>query len=451
MGGTLRWVAVSVAVGMAASGAVGQSFSLDGRPTGSDSRALGVPFYGNGAEDEFGLAIEDIPVLAPSPSLGEYDSGMIFSPSFPPPPGLNSPIPFAPNGFWVDAFSTNQFGKDQGKIRLHFSVDRMGQGYAGSGSGLHDQAAKNQQPGDIFTTNTWFDNPAGFRNRPVTGTGYQGVLSSAGAIASPGLNFLRINQSELGLTVVGTRRGEPTPASVEVEAASTGTHDNVNAFDFANQKIITASFTFPGIPVPITGDFAVYDEWSYFAVTPFEAAVVNADPAHTTAPISAADVFDVAPETIKNPEIAWATAEMMGLDSAGANTDSVDALIVFDRGDGGHRFGRTGVPGDSPGAEPGVDFALFSLAPGSSTLALEQSGNSILDAGDVFFTDFRGGFWVYAYASDLGVYRSPGGTPYGPSNVDALALPEPTTLSLFLIAGAAALARRRRRWSPASR
>jgi hypothetical protein len=116
------------------------------------------------------------------------------------------------------------------------------------------------------------------------------------------------------------------------------------------------------------------------------------------------------PGGVANMPFAW--AGQMGLDAGGdnPNSDSIDALIMLDRGVLG------GPATGGPGAQPTIDYALFSLAPGSLSLAQWQ-----LDAADVFFTDFQGNFWLYAPAGSLGLRSLPGGeSGHGGDNVDAL-------------------------------
>ena len=72
-------------------------------------------------------------------------------------------------------------------------------------------------------------------------------------------------------------------------------------------------------------------------------------------------------------------------------------------------------PGAPGLVEPVIDYALFTLAPGSASL-----GAIGLDAGDVFFTDFTGLFALYAPSPSLGVVPQPPGFPYQTSNVDAM-------------------------------
>ena len=99
---------------------------------------------------------------------------------------------------------------------------------------------------------------------------------------------------------------------------------------------------------------------------------------------------------------------MMGLDNSinifPPPNDSIDALIVWDNG----------IPGV---LEPGIDYALFSFAPGSCTLwNLFYSLGYQSSAAAIFLTDFQGYFYLYLFATDLGVGNNPnvGSIPPGP-------------------------------------
>ena len=402
---TITFLACFVVLCVAVSAACGQSFSLDDNPMAPLTSPPGV-IPGLGAEDEFGLT--GGPGLAPSPSLplvpGALD-GSIISPAVPAP---FPPPQFLPNGGYIDAFSTNH-AELQGPIRIDFSVDRTSIGIGALGA----EAALFQQMGDIYRSSAVFPSPAGFVGTLGPGP-LAGILPSAGV---GGTNSLIINQ---GLPAPGIggfgllAGGALLPPGVPAGPIVLGSHDNVDAFDHVSQVPIAG----PGTP-------GVYALWSYFAVAPDEAATVNLNGGGPGgAPISAADLFDVAPMVPGTVALAYAPAGSMGLDVIGGlNSDSIDALVLWD-------LNLLGGPvNNGPGAEPGIDFALFSLAPGSATLA--QLG---LDAADVFFTDFSGAFAVYAFATDLGVGPAPGGPPFGPSNIDALeAVPEPATFVLAAI------------------
>jgi hypothetical protein len=74
--------------------------------------------------------------------------------------------------------------------------------------------------------------------------------------------------------------------------------------------------------------------------------------------------------------------------------DEIDSLVMWDRV-------AIGFP------DPGFDFALFSLAPGSATLAMIGASPA-----DIFVTDFMGGFCLFANSGQLGLI--------GADNVDGL-------------------------------
>ncbi len=381
---------VALAFGLAAcwsSGLSAQSFSLDDDP---------FPFggTGKGAEDEFGLTAAA--PLTPSPSLGLLaipTDGTIVS-------GAVGGLEQAPNGVFIDAFSTNHFSPallNAPAIHLDFSVDRLTTGLPGSAS--LGEFLVGQQPGDIYTSTSSFINPAFF----VGGLGvgpFVGALPSAGV---GGSNALLIDESAFGLT---TAAGI-VPPGAPGGAIVTGSHDNVDAFDFVSQ-----------VPEPLVGPPAgVYPTHSYFAINP--------DEAFFTGGVSAADIFDTAAFAPGTSPIPYATSFSMGLDPT-INSDSIDALVVFDGGTVG------GPSNGGPGAEPGLDFALFSLAPGS--LSLSTYG---LSAGDIFFTDFTGAFGVFAFDTDIGLMPGAPGFPFQQqTNVDALEVtpvPEPTALGLLAL------------------
>ncbi len=382
------------------------SLSLDDNPMAAGG-------FGKGAEDEFGLAAA--PTLTPSPSLGLLgipSDGIIFS------PGIPTTFEHLPNGDFIDAFSTNKpvpFGAPGGfipLITLQFSVDRLTTGLPGSA--VLAEAGFVQQMGDIYTSTAVFPHPAAFVGLLPPGP-FAGVLPSAGV---GGSNTLLIDESAFGLT---TAAGV-VPSGVPAGPLGPGSHDNVDAFDFRSQV--------PD-PLPLFPGAGVFPVHSYFAIAPDEAALVGA---------SAADIFDTAAFASGTVAIPYAPALSMGLDTLGHNSDSIDALVVFDSG-------LLGGPSNSgPGGEPARDFALFSLAPGSASLT-PGVGGVPKSASDIFFTDFTGSFGVFAFATDLGLPPGAPGFPFqNQSNIDALELtiPEPTSGLLLLgLAGIGWCSRRR--------
>lgn len=383
-----------------------QSLSLDDNPMLAGG-------FGKGSEDEFGLAAA--PALTPSPSLGLLGApidGNVFT------PGIPALLEHTPNGMYIDAFSTNKpipFAASGGPvpaITLQFSVDRLTVGLPGSA--VLAEAGFVQQMGDIYTSTAVFPHPAIFAGSLPPGP-FAGVLPSAGV---GGSNTLLIDESAFGLTTaVGI-----VPPGVPAGPLGPGSHDNVDAFDFRSLVPV------PGGPPGL----GVYPVHSYFAIAPDEAVVVGG--------VSAADIFDTAAFAPGTGPIPYAPSISMGLDSLGLNTDSIDALVMFDSGFVGGPFNG------GPGAEPGLDFALFSLAPGSASLGTAV-GAAPKSASDIFFTDFTGSFAVFAFATDLGLPSGAPGFPFqNQSNIDALELtiPEPTCGLLMLGMATIGLCGRRR-------
>lgn len=111
------------------------------------------------------------------------------------------------------------------------------------------------------------------------------------------------------------------------------------------------------------------------------------------------DIYTCPPGGLMWPAPIFATAAQMGLvggpSVAGAVLDSIDSLVVWDRG--------------APGiCDPGWDIALFTLSPSSITLL----NNPMWDGATVFWTTFQNGFAPFAMTAQLGL--APG------DNIDAL-------------------------------
>jgi hypothetical protein len=373
-----------------ASVALATSFTLDDNPAAPLAPRPPGPVPGFGAEDPFGLVG---PALAPSPSVttGGGNDGSILAPG----PVLQHA---GPNGAYVDSLSTNHASNGL-PIRISFSVDRASLGSPASAVGA--RAAVFQQPSDIYTSTDLYVDPGAF-------AGTLGLGPYAGVLAAP-LGGAASNTMTLdGVANLGLVAPNAAPTA--------GSHDNVDGFDFSFVDVAPAN--------------GLFDLDSYFTVNPDEAVGLG---------FSSADILDVGAGFATNPLTAYALAGAMGLDSSGFGTDSIDALVVFDN----NLIGGPGFGG--PGAEAGVDYALFSLSPGSASL-----GALGLSASDVFFTDFSGAFALYAGSASLGLVPVGGGTPFGgDDNIDALELeqvPEPSP-QLLRGAGLAVLTALRRRRS----
>ncbi|MCE9552372.1 MAG: matrixin family metalloprotease [Planctomycetes bacterium] len=122
--------------------------------------------------------------------------------------------------------------------------------------------------------------------------------------------------------------------------------------------------------------------------------------------------------------------------------DDIDALIVSDQTL--NQFPPIVEATPNGALNPGIDTALFSLAPGSPTLSIFSPGlGRTYSAADVFLTSFGGSFVVYASAESLGLLPT--------DNIDALdirigvlppalgsfaeaeAVPEPSTFVLAIL------------------
>ncbi len=382
----------------------GPVFSLDDNPAVPLTTGPG-PIPGFGAEDPYGLGTYGAPGVAPSPSLivGPFmDSDLLESGR----PVAGVPIlhHFTPNGNWINALSdgTKVYYDD---IKLDFSVDRISLG--APGTAVNTQFNRNQQPGDIFRTTRSLPSPGQFVGTLPPGVGYAGPLPHVGL---GGGNNLVVDESALTLTP-GLGPGNLIGPAVMAPPIGPGTHDNVDSFEWN--------------AFDINGDL-LNDRWMYFSIYPDEAVLVQT---------SAADIYDVAPQGGGTSPTPFAPSITLGLDLVGGlNSDDIDGLIVWDLNLlGGSMWG-------GPGAQPGIDYALFSLSHGSVSLA--QWG---LSEADIFFTDFSGSFALYANAADLGLIGGPGSSPG--DNVDALEIiPEPATIALLGL-GALSLLRIRRKRS----
>lgn len=352
------------------------NFSLDDNPTLPGSYAPAVPPFGS-AEDRWGFGLSPWAVGA-SPSLGIF--WLIGSDLLLPGPMLSlSTLPL-----WeIDGLSTNHTRWLGHRFLLRFSIDRVTGGVGGSAAA--NQFALNQQPGDIFSSTVVFPDPC--RNWagtlvPIFGP-FAGALPTAGI---GGSNFLVFNQGAFGLRTGGGILG---PGVVAPPIAN-GTHDNIDAYDDVHG------------PITQPGGFPNFD--IYYTVAPVEMVLNGLLPAA---------IFDnPAGAAIFPPPVPYAPPPALGLDVFnGPRTDDIDGLVVWDQ------FPFRGPAFGGPGAEPKNDCAIFSLSPGSATLATLQGAGWPVDPGTIFFTDFTGAFAIFALSNDIGVM-----SPWGPksTNVDGI-------------------------------
>lgn len=343
------------------------TFSLDDDPSLPATGPFVPPH--RSAEDPYGFffgggACPGAP-LGPSPSLGFF--GLLDSDTLLPGPAID--FPFLPLDF-LDAVSSDHSMIAGGNIVFDFSVDRASAGAALTG--VAGQSGLNQHPADIFRTNILFPAAAGLVGTVPAGVGWAGFSPWAGAC---GGNALLFNQGPAGLGLIpAIGPGAMGPA------ITCGSHDNVDAYEALNSPLAAGA-------TPV-----------YYSFPPAQTAFWGLPPG------SEGDIYDLPPATPPpGPVPPFAPAAQLGLGMFGP--DDINGLVVYDFGP------QLGPAWGGPGAQTNVDYALFTLSPGSASLAAFG-----LSAGDVFFTDFNGSFLTFATACDLGLL-------FG-DNVDALeALP----------------------------
>jgi len=363
---TVSFVA-GAALSLSSANASAQSFGLDDLPA---MPLIGPPGFGFGAEDPYALSG---PPLAPSPSLGFLGAagdGAWLSPG----PVIQHP---GPNGSYIDAFSRHHMDLNQ-EIKLDFSVDRVT--FGAPGTGVNGEAIAGQAHADIYTSTQRFISPGAFAGTLGAGP-FAGFLPSV-ASGAPG-NVLKTDESVFGLLTSGgiVPPGVPVPPPF----ASPGAHDNIDSFDNA---------TFD------TNGDVLFDIDAYFTLYPDEAFAAGLAPSDIVA-VAAGDGGAI--------PVPYAPSFSMGLDPF---DDSIDALVMFDNN---MKPISTQLPGAPGFVEPVIDYALFSLAPGSQALMFYG-----LDAADIFFTDFTGAFAVYAPSPTIGLNPTPPGFPFQGESVDAL-------------------------------
>jgi len=361
--------------------------SLDDHPNGPPLRGPMVPPYMS-AEDEFGLGLPASAsgFVGPSPSLlvGPFFDSDVLVPG---PALLNrfAPAPIWPpvqppqsSPYYMDAVSCDHSSMPAcpGGLFVRFSVDRA-TGGATPADASYQQAMNNEQPADIFRTTQPYTHVGNFVPLAPMPAPYGGLLPPAGTGGSNQLQYDHF----------GTFGFLPVPPCPPI---TPGSHDNVDAFNEWPVSILNTNI--------------------YFCLHPADAILRGLSPADIL-------ISPNPPGGLTWPAAVFAAAAQMGLDTFGFATDSIDGLALWDNG----------VPGV---LEPGIDYAAFTLAPGSATLT--NIGG--LTAGDVFLTDFQGNFYTWLLASDMGVGNLP--NPPLPViraseiNVDALDLtidPEPSS------------------------
>lgn len=346
-------------------GVFGIEFGLDDDPSVPGNRPIVMPPF-KSAEDEFGLNLPATiaGLIGPSPSLQAF--GLKASDILLPGPGRKFPIDPL---FWVDSFSANHRDmtpEAYPRLKLSYSIDRATSGIVGSAS--KDQADKNQQPGDIYDSTVDFGHPA-FPEVPM---------------GAPFVNVLYMDESYIGLTA-GNGPGVCVGPDVICPPITPGSHDNLDSLHFEEPL--------PSRPM----------NFVYFTMAPADAVIWGCSPSDIFV-LPAGDYFFPPNRT------PWAVAESMGLIHG---EDSIDALVVWDN----YPSAYLDEEGLTSQVDPGEDWALFSLSPGSVTL--QQGGHT---PATIFVTHFNGNFFIYTHPDNLGLLSDLG---YNSMNVDALEVFDP--------------------------
>jgi hypothetical protein len=361
-----------------------------------------------------------------SPPLAQFEGAVLVPSASGPPtvaitPGSLGLLPLLPYAE-VDALS---FGTDEliapGVPMLYdFSVDEFAVGDPSvPGPSVRTEGAVGnlQASADIYTSLR-----VALSAPTATGTHVGTYDGNGTSFSSPTLNLVEPNPPTYGFG----------PSPVLLDAG-----DNLDAWDNSA----------PQFPVYFSMDSAFAD--------PIEGVPANTGTAQAQGSPPGFVGGDVVVTTAPGgPPTLYAAATDLGLDTAGADTDDLDALILWENGTPGYQ--QVIGPFSWIGAA-GRDQLLFSVRRGSAIIGqLDAITGSPISEGDILVpvlttagTMFPGIF-INAEALGLGTLRN--GTPGGHvgnlwnDDLDALdvrAVPEPGSLALLSI-GASALLRRRR-------
>jgi hypothetical protein len=354
---SVKFILCLLVLTMASGSMFGQEFSLDDDPTFPLTGPFAPPF--RTAEDEFGLNLPATlaGLIGPSPSLAGIflDSDILL-----PGPAPFIAIPFS----YVDSVSSDhnpnnvpmQFVNPW--IAIRFSIDRA-TGGRNAADASWNQALIMDHPADIFQGSIAFQHPGNWcPSPPPIAPPWGGILPPAGT-GGASTNFLISDNTFFRLV--------PFP-------------DNIDAYN---------------VLPPLNPN-----NYVYFTLHHAESVISG---------FSGADLMVMLPGGATQ---VYAPAPTMGLDVyRGPNSDSIDALIIWENG------------GDPGLHDPDIDYALFSLAPGSGTLLTLQGMGLPAGPGTVFFTTFNGNIFVYIWSSDVSIGPSPAPPLLGnrwDTNIDAL-------------------------------
>lgn len=351
--------------------------------------------------------------MSSSLGLGACPGGPNFVGPFMPNPGALTSCPPPPGGpkgtFGLvpnDNVNSLSYGKDSGSI-LQFSVNPDAVGLIGTDVYEQSTLIANLTPLPPYPTNSDLkgvltpivngDEAAGdiYISGPFPEFGsYVPEHIAFGHVLAPPrtkLNILYRDEVELGLqapATLGTALGSP--------------EDNLDAFEEADTGDIYWGVDFRG--VGSTPPDGVPDGPAFFSLDKVSPSIGSA----TVAAGGVIPLFTNSQDTtVTADDILVAGIKPVGapfkygiyasgiLDIGLVNGDILDALALSDVG-----VATIGPFKNRPNGllDPGLDEALFSLQKGSPTLAAK-----LFSPGDVFYTDFKGSFSLYARHDQLGL------------------------------------------------
>ena len=366
---------------------------------------------------------------------GLNDPGSILTPvgagNFPPPavviPSMLlgiAPHPVLPGDLDALSYGTEPQLQKGANIQHNwtFSVDEFAVGRSGV-------------PGPSVTTEGAFSN-----KQEAAGDIYASSLAPGPMLPFPGVNsgLYDGNGGFTPFAAPGLNLREPTnPTPGQIDAG-----DNLDAWDLDQL-----------VPAPVFG--TVYPLPVYFSldskfVDPLEAPL----PFNTgSASFNGFVGGDVLVSTVNgNPPSLFAPAALLGLDQMGPDHDDLDALVLWENGDGAY----TPTAGPYSWAGGATDMLLFSVRRGSAVIGqLDSILGLPIEEGDILVPmgspGALPGIFVPAEALGLATFRTHGtaGTFQGfGDELDALdvqqtIVPEPSSCLLMLIGLCGLLVRRR--------
>ncbi len=418
-----RMSAAVATLALAGAALAAPTFSIDFQ---GPSKSLPDGFYA--------FPITEGDILTPSAGVGFGPlptPGIAISAGFGPPgPGLALPLhtgavgipPGVPGHVEVDALS---YGRDYVVrpdllTQWHFSVDEFARSFAGSAAppNVFSEGALGgmEASADVFRDIGLGPGPLPPFAGPFTGN--TASLDGDGLMGVSGFHYPGV-----GLI-------EPNPAIPGLPDQG----DNLDALDMDTDSSIWNNPGGVSVPVYFSLDADFPD--------PLEPGA-NSGSALLNGGFSGGDVLVTMPGGA-GPAV-YAPAMALGLDSAGFDTDDLDALVLWENGDGVF----------TPSTQPydwlvGMsDMLFFSVRRGSAVIGTIDSLLGLpIEEGDILVPPLAGlgspGIFIAAENLGLNTLRS-GMTPDYADDLDALdavLVPQPGTLALLAVSG---LAWRRRR------